>query len=309
MSSASGQFTIRSPRGPIALDGPQIMGIVNATPDSFSDAGQFEGVQARVERALELVEAGADVIDIGGQSGITGVPEVEASEEIDRVLPVVEGLRAASDVVISIDTYKPAVVAAVLAADADIINDVSGLLYPEIADSVRDKNASIVVMHNRGKPKVRLTVTDLYDDVVVDVLEFINEKVDYLLGVGVERDQIIVDPGPDFSKTPFQTIQVLRELQQLSDMGYPILLPLSRKDFIGALTHTKPRERHSGTLAALAACLRIDRRAIMRVHDVAEVKQFITVLETLEGHLDVADDLELPKELRREPKVQGKGKA
>lgn len=278
-----------------------LMGIVNATPDSFSDGGRYPTVEARVALAASLIANGANVIDIGGQSGITGVPEVEAAEEIDRVLPVVEGVRALDpDVVISVDTYKPPVAAATIAAGASIINDVSGLLYPDVAGICADTGAALVIMHNRSKPKVRLTDPLLYDDVTDDVVGFLTEKMTVAESAGLAGERIVVDPGIDFAKTPAQSITVLRKVERVEALGRPVLFALSRKDFIGALTERSPRQRLAGTLATVA---HLGGRPghWYRVHDVAETADFLTVLRALDGRDAVADDLELAVELRREP--------
>ena len=203
----------------IDLGRPWLMGIVNATPDSFSDAGEHTTASARVRRAQELVADGASVIDIGGQSGITGVPEIEVAEEIMRVMPVVQGVTATTRVRVSVDTYKPAVASAVIDAGAAVINDVSGLLYPEVAEICASSGAGLVLMHNRSKPKERLTDPLLYLDVVDDVVQFIEEKMEQAVQLGVPESSIIIDPGPDFSKTPYQTIKALQGIAGSSKSG------------------------------------------------------------------------------------------
>jgi len=285
----------------VDLSRPALMGIVNATPDSFSDAGEYPDVASRVARAVELVEQGATVIDVGGQSGITGVPEVEADEEVRRVLPVVEGILAAlPDVLVSVDTYKPPVVEAVLAAGAAMVNDVSGLLYPEIADLCAEVGAGLVLMHNRSRPKERLTDPLLYDNVTGDVVSMLNASIDEATRRGVARESIVLDPGPDFSKTPYQTVTVLREIDRVRALGRPLLLALSRKDFVGAITGRPPRERLAGTLAAVGH-LAAQPGYVFRVHDVAEVADYLAVADVLAGRNDIPEDLELPVHLRRQP--------
>lgn len=289
--------------GPDALHHPLsrslIMGVVNATPDSFSDAGRYPDVASRLARIDELVAHGADIIDIGGQSAVTGKPEVDPTDELNAVRPLVDHVVAHHPgVVVSIDTYKPAVVEGVLEAGAHIINDVTGLRYPEVADLVAAAGAWLVVMHNRGKPKERLTDTGLYDDVVADVVAFIGERIDEATGRGVTRDRIIVDPGPDFSKTPFQTIELLRNASAFDAFGLPVLMPISRKDFIGAVLHRGPTERLAGTLGAIAY-LETQGSYIYRVHDVAECADMLQMLSVLGGATSVSVDLELPVELRR----------
>jgi dihydropteroate synthase len=278
---------------------PLLMGIVNATPDSFSDGGLYPTLEERVELAGSLVAAGAAIIDVGGQSGVTGLPEVEPDEETSRVAPLVERIAAAHDVVVSVDTYKPAVARAALEAGASIVNDVSGLRFPELAEACGRAGAGLVIMHNRSAPKQRLTDPALYEDVVADVTAFLEEKLAVAREAGVAPDATIVDPGPDFSKTPAQTIDVLRHLDRVHALGRPVLLALSRKDFLGALTDRPPRSRLAGTLAAVGF-VRGRPGQILRVHDVAEVADFLITAESLEGDREVPADLELRADLRRE---------
>lgn len=277
---------------------PVLMGVVNANPDSFSDPGT-KALDAQVAQALALVDDGAGVIDVGGQSASTGVPEVDPDVERERVVPLVAAIAAARpDVVISVDSYKPPVVAAALDAGAHIVNDVSGLRDPALAPLVADRGAALVVMHTAAAPKQRLQETDLYGgDVVGAVRDFLAAKVAEARAAGVADDAIAVDPGPDFTKTPAQTIEVLRTLDAVDPDGHPMLLALSRKDFVGALTGTPPKERLAGTLAAIAA---VGSRpgVILRVHDVAEVRRFLTVLEALVDDVEIDPELRLADELR-----------
>jgi dihydropteroate synthase len=275
------------------------MGIVNATPDSFSDGGRYATLEERVELAASLVAQGAAIIDVGGQSGVTDRPELDPDEEISRVVPLVERIADEHDVVVSVDTYKPAVAQAAIEAGASIVNDVSGLRYPELAEACGRAGAGLVITHNRSAPKQRLTDPALYENVVADVTGFLEEKLAVAREAGVAEDATILDPGPDFSKTPAQTIEVLRHLDRVHALGRPVLLALSRKDFIGALTDRPPRSRLAGTLAAVG-CVRRFPGQILRVHDVAEVADYLTVAEALEGELEVPADLELRADLRRE---------
>jgi dihydropteroate synthase len=280
---------------------PLLMGIVNATPDSFSDGGRYATLEERVELAASLVAAGAGLIDVGGQSGITGKPEIDPDEEIARVVPVIERIVAGhDDVIVSVDTYKPAVARAALDAGAAVVNDVSGLRDPELAAVCAEHGAGLVIMHNRSAPKQRLTDPALYDDVVADVVGFLERKLELAHEAGVARDATILDPGPDFSKTPAQTVEVLRGLDRVHALGRPVLLALSRKDFIGALTGRPPRSRLAGTLAAVGFARRHPDQ-ILRVHDVREVADYLDVAEALEGEREVSAGLELAPELRREP--------
>lgn len=283
----------------ISVDRPLIMAVINATPDSFSDAGQYSTVEARMSRTREVLEQGADILDIGGQSAITGVPEILEEEEIERITPVIEWVAQNSDAIISIDTYRPRVAAAALETGAHIINDISGLLHRDLADVVAKHKAGYVLMHNRGRPKVRLTDANLYDDVVADVLSFMDERLEWLHAAGVETDQVVIDPGPDFAKTPAQTVEVLRRINDLLRFGQPVLFPVSRKDFIGAITGRPPRERLSGTLAAIAHTLTLTRSGIYRVHDIQEVRNFIDVWDVLQGHHELGSEVLLDRALWR----------
>lgn len=285
---------------------PLLMGVVNATPDSFSDGGDLQSVEECVGRALALVDDGATVIDIGGQSAITGVPEIEIDQEIARVLPVVAGVRAERDCLISVDTYRAPVAEAVIDAGADIINDVSALHDPALAPLVARTGAGLVVMHTRWRPKTRADARDLYagdGGVVADVVGLLRERRDDLLAAGVSDEQLVLDPGPDFAKTAAQTVDVLRHIDTVAALGRPLLLALSRKDFIGVVTRRPPRERLAGTLAALAyACGRAPA-SILRVHDVAEARDFFAVLDVLEGRAEVDAGAGLAAELRWDARV------
>ncbi len=256
---------------------PRLMGIVNANPDSFSDPGA-RSLHELVVAARELVRSGADIVDVGGESGVTSALPISAEDERERVLPLVERL-VARDVTVSVDTWKPEVAEAVLAAGASMINDVSGLRDPAIADACARYDAALVVTHTRADPKTK--AFPHYDDVVGHVREFLSERTALALSHGVAREKIVIDPGPDFTKTPAETVEVLRSLDELTDLGYPILLALSRKDFIGALTARPPAERLGGTLGAIAAVGRY--ASILRVHDVGAVADFLHVWEFLEG--------------------------
>lgn len=278
---------------------PLIMAVINATPDSFSDAGKYATVEARMERTKEVLDQGADILDIGGQSAITGVPEISEDEEIDRITPVIQWVAANTNAIMSIDTYRPKVAAAALEAGAHIINDISGLLHPELASVVAQYNAGYILMHNRGRPKVRLTDANLYDDVVADVLEFMDDRLEQLQAAGVTKQQVIVDPGPDFAKTPAQTVEVLQKISRLLEYRRPVLFPASRKDFIGAITGRPPRERLAGTLAAIAHTLTLTRSGIYRVHDIQEVRNFIDVWDVLQGHQELGAEVLLDHSLWR----------
>jgi dihydropteroate synthase len=278
---------------------PLLMGVVNASPDSFSDAGATGTLARQAQLARELAGAGADILDVGGESARTDTPPVGVAEEIERVVPLVERIASELDVIVSVDTYKPAVARAAIDAGARIVNDVSGLRDPDLAKACRDTGAALVLMHTRAAPKQRLQDPGLYADVTGEVLDFLLARIDAALAVGVASEQLIVDPGPDFAKTPAQTIQLLAEVERLHALGRPLLMAISRKDFIGALTQRPPRERLAGTLAALAHG--VDRGAhVLRVHDVAAAADFLAVRAALSGEGAPRGDLALADELRHE---------
>lgn len=278
---------------------PWLMGIVNASPDSFSDGGRYRSLADRVELARELMRAGADILDIGGESASTGQPPVEVAEEIERVVPLIERVVSELGATVSIDTYKPQVAAAAIEAGACIVNDVSGLRDPALADVCARTGAALVLMHTRAAPKQRMQDPDLYDDVTEDVLRFLRERTAVAREAGVAEEQLILDPGPDFAKTPAQTVELLVRLDRLHELGRPLLMAISRKDFIGAITNRPPRERLAGTLAALA--YGVDAGAhIFRVHDVAAASDFLAVRAALDGESVPARELALVDSLRHD---------
>ena len=275
-----------------------MMGILNATPDSFSDAGDLPTLDCRVARGRDMLADGADLIDVGGESGVTNRPPVAPREEIARVAPLIARL-AAEGAVLSVDTYKPEVAQAALEAGASIVNDPSGLIDPEVAEVCAAHGAALVVTHTRARPKEKL-VAPVYDDVVDDVKRLISERLEAARAAGVPDERLIVCPGPDLGKDPAQTIELLRRLGELHELGLPILLAVSRKDFVGALTERPPRGRLAGTLAAIGHGLDQGAR-ILRVHDVAATRDYLTVRAALRGEVAVPGDLRLADALRREP--------
>ncbi len=278
---------LRAGRRELELGGPPLlMGVVNASPDSFSNGGDHLDL---VARAAEQVAAGAAIVDVGGESAVGGRPPVAAEEEIARVVPLVRAVAEAHDVVVSVDTYKPEVAAAAVDAGAGMINDVSGLLDPALAGVCATTGAALVLMHTRVAPKGTLLEPDAYDDVVADVVGFLRERMQVALDAGVGEEQIVLDPGPDFAKTPAQTVAVLRRLDALAALGRPLLLAVSRKDFLGAITGRGPRERGAATLAALESGVRAGA-SILRVHDVAAAADFLAVRAVLEGERELAPD-------------------
>jgi dihydropteroate synthase len=252
--------------------GPFIMGIVNATPDSFSDGGRFLALADAVAAAQRLADEGADLVDLGGESTRPGAPAVGVEEEIRRVVPVVERLRARGfSLPISIDTSKGPVARAALAAGADWINDVRGGDDPSLLAAVAEAGAPLVLMHSRG-PSVDMQSRTQYGDVVADVIAELRVAVARAEAAGVAPDRILVDPGIGFAKTAEQSLALLARLAELRALGRPILVGPSRKSFIGKVTGAPVEGRLPGTLAAVAACV-LAGVEVVRVHDVPEARQ------------------------------------
>ncbi len=268
---------------------PFIMGIVNASPDSFSDEGRYRTVQSQLDRARTVIESGADIVDIGAQTASTDVPEISEQEEIDRLMPILNWTLSNSDALVSIDTYRSAVAREALSAGAHIINDIGFLHDNNMIETIRDSGAGYILMHNPGPPKVLLKNYDFYSNVVDNVLEAMIQKNQQLISGGVLSEQIILDPGPDFAKSHTQTVDVLRNIDQLASIGRPLLLPISRKGYIGAVTGRPPSERLAGTLASIGFSLNITRSIVFRVHDVAEAVDFIKVWDLLNQYLEIEE--------------------
>jgi dihydropteroate synthase len=263
---------------------PLLMGIVNAGPDSFSDAVRLETLEAQVAHAHRLVAEGADIIDVGGESGVTYTSATAPEVEIARVRPLVERL-VADGVVVSVDTWKHEVAEATLAAGAAMINDTSGLADARLADACAATGAALVVMHTRATPKQK-HFADYGGDVVGDVVRFLSDRRDAARAAGVADERIVLDPGPDFAKTPEETVAVLRGIDRVAALGHPLLLAVSRKYFVGAITGRPPAERLAGTLAAVGWAAD-HGAAIVRVHDVAESADLLRVRQVLDGAAEV----------------------
>jgi dihydropteroate synthase len=280
----------------LAAGRPALMGIVNATPDSFSDVQGEKPLAALVARAEALAEAGAAIVDVGGESGRTDRAAVPVEQEAARVVPLVERL-AGAGVAVSVDTWRAPVARAALAAGAVMINDVSGLSDPEIASACAASGAGLVLTHAPLPPKTRGYPG--YRDVVAEVAELLAARVAAALERGVTTDQLLLDPGLDLGKTPAESVELLRRLPELEALGRPLLLAISRKDFVGALTDRRPSERDPGTLAAVEPALDCAVGAVLRVHDVAGVADFLAVRAALRGEAD-APAAPLDDALRRE---------
>ncbi len=261
-----------------------VMGVVNVTPDSFSDGGRFFSTEAAVAHGLKLAEAGADLLDVGGETTRPGSQPVPAEEELARVLPVVEALRARTQVPISVDTTKSAVAREVLKAGAALINDISGFTFDaELPRVVAEAGAACCLMHIQGTPET-MQQAPHYEDVVDEVLDFLEAGVGRAVAAGVPRERILVDPGIGFGKTVGHNLYLLRRLGDLRVLGLPVLVGTSRKGFLGTLTGGKPAsERLAATLGSVAAVAALGGADFVRVHDVAEAKDALAVVDALRG--------------------------
>jgi dihydropteroate synthase len=276
------------------VSAPRLMGIVNATPDSFSSPPGARSLGELAEEAHALAAAGAAIVDVGGESGRTDRAAVPADEEIERVVPLVERL-AGDGLTVSVDTWRAPVARAALEAGAAMVNDVSALSDPEVADACAAAGASLVITHTRVPPKVKGFPE--YDDVVDDVVELLGERAAEAERRGVQRERLVFDPGIDLGKTPAESVELLRRLPELAVLGGPLLVAVSRKDFVGALTGRPPGARDAGTLAALDRAVE-GGASILRVHDVAGTRDYLLVRAALRSGAD--HDLALAEELRRE---------
>ena len=254
------------------------MGIVNVTPDSFSDGGRYLQVEDALAHGLRLAEEGADIVDVGGESTRPGSDPVSEAEELERVAPVVEGLARRIECRISIDTHKPRIAEECLRLGATLVNDVTGLEEARMIRAAKDHGAGVVIMHMRGKPKT-MQLDVAYDDVVADVRGFLADRAQRARDAGIE--EVIVDPGIGFGKTAAHNFEILRRLGELAELGHPVLVGPSRKSFLGSLASKLPSsERLEGTLAAVAVSA-LNGASIVRVHDVLQAKRVVEVVDAV----------------------------
>ncbi len=267
-----------TPRTSVSASPTLVMGVINVTPDSFSDGGRFLRPEDAIRQAIRLAEEGADILDIGGESSRPGSDPVSEQEELDRVAPVVEAVRGAVDARVSIDTYKPAVAEAALALGATLVNDITGLENADMVRTAARAQAGVVVMHMRGRPKT-MQKDIVYEDVVREVRDFLAERAARARDAGI--GEVIVDPGIGFGKTAAHNFQLLRRLGEVCSLGYPVLVGPSRKSFLASLPSALPAaERLEGTLAAVA--IAVEKGAsIVRVHDVREARRAIEVADAV----------------------------
>ncbi len=260
-----------------------IMGILNVTPDSFSDGGRFRNRDAAVAQALRMIEEGADIIDIGGESSRPGAEPVSAAEESSRIIPVIESLRAKSDIPVSIDTCKAEVARTALEAGGNWINDISGLQFdPEMVSVAVHYRCPVVVMHMQGEPRT-MQQNPCYDDVVAEVGTYFEERINALQSSGIEK--IIIDPGIGFGKRLEDNLMLLRHLGRFRRFGVPLLIGVSRKSFIGALTGRSTDDREAGTLAAnILACR--NGADILRTHRVGMLQDALKIVNAISGNVN-----------------------
>jgi dihydropteroate synthase len=256
------------------------MGVLNVTPDSFSDGGEFFDSDAAVKHALRMAEEGAAFIDVGGESTRPGAAPVGADEELRRVIPVIERLQGATSAVISVDTSKPEVMQAAARAGAGLINDVRALREPGALEAAQSSGCAVCLMHMRGEPRT-MQDAPVYGDVVKEVGAFLAERAQACRAAGLPADRLLVDPGFGFGKTLQHNLTLLRHLRELSPGGLPLMVGLSRKSMIGALTGRPPDERVHGSVA-LAVIAALKGARILRVHDVAPTMDALKVLEAVE---------------------------
>jgi dihydropteroate synthase len=261
-------FVLKFPKNVVPLDRTLVMGILNVTPDSFSDGGEFLDADAAIDRGVEMAKQGADIIDIGGESTRPKSDPVPPDEELRRVRPVVEGLLQKIEIPISIDTRRPSVAREIIGLGAQMVNDVSGLRDPEMVSTVAELNVPVVIMHMLGTPKTMQEKPE-YEDVMGEIMGYLRNQIDNAVKGGIQRENIIVDPGIGFGKTVDHNLEIIRRLGEMRSLGLPILVGTSRKSFIGKLLDSEVADRVEGSLASLVASV-LNGANIVRVHDVME---------------------------------------
>ncbi|MCP4157457.1 MAG: dihydropteroate synthase [bacterium] len=268
----------------LELGEPVVMGVLNVTPDSFSDGGDFFKNGAALRQAEQMVKDGASIIDVGGESTRPGAEKVSVDEEIDRVLPVVERIKQELEVSVSIDTYKERVArVAVLEAGADIVNDISALTFSEhMAETIAQLDVPVIIMHIKGTPE-NMQKNPFYADLIPELIQFFHDRIDYALSKGVKKSKIIIDPGIGFGKRFEDNIEIIKELKQFKEFELPILMGLSRKSFLGTITNEPdPKKREIETVTADLISI-LNGANIIRVHDVKNAVKSIKVLKKLVG--------------------------
>jgi dihydropteroate synthase len=259
-----------------------IIGIVNVTPDSFSDGGRFLDPGVAIKHAVKLVEDGADILDIGGESTRPGARPVSLEQELERVLPVIEGIRDSLDVPVSIDTYKEEVAREALDSGANIVNDISGLRNsPGMAKLVAEREVPAIIMHMQGQPR-NMQMEPSYEDVVREITDFFRAQVKVAMDAGVADDRIILDPGIGFGKTVEHNLEIIRGFEKFRDLGFPLLIGTSRKSFIGKILDVETDGRLEGTIASTVAGV-MNGADFVRVHDVRELRKAMIITDRILG--------------------------
>lgn len=259
---------------------PLIMGILNVTPDSFFDGGKHRTMESALGHALYMIEEGAEIVDVGGESTRPYAEPATEAEELERVIPVIEELRGRSDVLISVDTYKAGVAAEALRAGADIVNDISGLTYDSaMAGVIARHGAYAVIMHIKGTPR-NMQENPCYDDVIGEIKLFLRDRIDHAVHAGIDREKIIVDPGICFGKRVEDNLRILKMLNEFRELGRPVLVGTSMKSFIGKITDFPIEERVEGTLASLAVAI-MNGADIIRVHDVKKARKVLKTVKAV----------------------------
>ena len=258
-----------------------VMGILNVTPDSFSDGGLFYNTDEAVRHALQLIEYGIDIIDIGGESTRPGAKKISEEEEIQRIIPVVKQIRElSSEIIISIDTTKSMVAQKAIQSGANIINDISGFSFDnKMIDVVRESKVPLIIMHMQGDPS-NMQNNPVYDDLIIDISSFFKSKIKLAIDAGIKKEQIILDPGIGFGKTVGDNFQLINQLNEFCKLGFPVMIGPSRKSFIGTTLNLPVDDRLEGTAAAVAVGVMNGAR-IVRVHDVKEIKRVVTIVEKI----------------------------
>ena len=267
-----GQFTLD-------LTSPRVMGILNVTPDSFSDGGHYSQTDIAVKQAYKFIEEGADIIDIGGESTRPNAEPVSLQEELDRVIPVIESLASKIDIPLSIDTYKPAVMRAAIAAGASIVNDVKALQEAGAIEAVANADVAVCLMHMQGEPR-NMQDDPHYDDVVEDVVTFLLDRVAICEQAGIQKNRLLIDPGFGFGKTRMHNITLIQQLNTLANTGYPVLVGLSRKSVLGQMTGNDIDARLYVSVSA-AVISAINGAKILRVHDVKATVEALKVVTAI----------------------------
>jgi dihydropteroate synthase len=272
-------FVLRFPKKEVSLDRTLVMGILNVTPDSFSDGGEFSDADVAINHGVEMAEQGADIIDVGGESTRPRSDPVPPDEELKRVRPVVEALLQKIDVPISIDTRRPTVAREIVEMGAQMVNDVSGLRDPEMVSTVAELNVPVIIMHMLGTPKTMQEKPE-YKDVMGEIIGYLRNQIESAVKGGIQTENIIVDPGIGFGKTVEHNLEIIRRLGEMRSLGLPILVGTSRKSFIGKILDSEVDDRLEGSLAALVSSI-LNGASIVRVHDVGESVKAVKIADSV----------------------------